>query len=94
VIKQVEQFLHQVVKKNHSLPLLDVAYHSRQLAFRRKQISRWLDHEHTKVRAEVESLKQHEDYFASRVSGIEKEVKCQETDGLAMYACWKSLIPR
>jgi fatty acid synthase subunit alpha len=54
--------------------------------------------EHTEVRAEVESLKsegrQHDDYFASRVSGIEKEVKRQETDGLAMYGMLEVTDPR
>ena len=65
------------VSTNHPLPLLDVAYRSCQLAFRRKQILDWLDHEHAELWAEVESLKsdgrQHDDYFASRVSDIEKE---------------------
>ena len=86
------------VSSNHPLPLLDVAYRSRQLAFRRKQISDWLDHEHTELRAEVESLKsegrQHDDYFASRVSDIEKEAKRQETDALAMYGMLEGTDPR
>ncbi|KAF6759889.1 fatty acid synthetase alpha subunit [Ephemerocybe angulata] len=37
----------------HPLPILDVAYRSRQLAFRRKQISQWLEYEHEQLHEEI-----------------------------------------
>jgi fatty acid synthase subunit alpha, fungi type len=86
------------VPSNHPLSILDVAYRSRQLAFRRKQISDWLDHEHAELRAEVEVLKaegqQHVDYFASRVSDIEQEAERQEKDALSMYGMLEGVDPR
>jgi len=75
-------------------PLLDVAYRSRQLAFRRTQISQWLAHEHSELRLETDSLKregkQYEEYFSSRVSGH------QEKDALALaiYGMLEGTDPR
>jgi hypothetical protein len=86
------------VPTNHPQPILDVGYRSRQLSFRRRQISDWLDHEHAELRAEIESLKsegkQHDDYFAARVSDIEQEAKHQERDALAMYGMLEGTDPR
>ncbi|EGN98830.1 hypothetical protein SERLA73DRAFT_168429 [Serpula lacrymans var. lacrymans S7.3] len=74
----------------HPLPLLDLDYRSRQLAFRRKQISQWLSHEHSQLREEIDFRKAQseevdEEYFSSRVADIEKEAARQDKDALAMY---------
>ncbi|KAJ3567004.1 hypothetical protein NP233_g6647 [Leucocoprinus birnbaumii] len=78
------------VPSKHPLPILDVAYRSRQLAFRRTQISQWLDHEHSELQAEVAFRKEQgenvdADYIASRIANFEKEAARQEKDALAMY---------
>ncbi|KAJ7217504.1 hypothetical protein B0H12DRAFT_1241728 [Mycena haematopus] len=46
----------QVSPKN-PLPILDMAYRSRQLAFRRTQISQWLAHEHSQLQEEIQLQK-------------------------------------
>lgn len=81
------------------LPILDIAYRSRQLAFRRTQISQWLSHEHSQLQEELEFRKNQgepveEDYFASRVANIEKEAGQQEKDALAMYGMLEGSDPR
>ncbi|KAK7463431.1 fatty acid synthase alpha subunit Lsd1 [Stygiomarasmius scandens] len=78
------------VPSKHPLPILDLAYRSRQLAFRRTQISQWLEHEHAQLRDEIEARKQSgeqvdDDYFSSRVSSIEEEAVRQEKHAVAMY---------
>ncbi|KAG6910835.1 hypothetical protein DXG01_007150 [Tephrocybe rancida] len=87
------------VASKHPLPILDVAYRSRQLAFRRTQISQWLTHEHAQLQEELafrktqgESIEA--DYFASRVANIEKEAGQQEKDALAMYGMLEGSDPR
>jgi fatty acid synthase subunit alpha, fungi type len=45
------------VASKHPLRLLDVAYRTHQLSFRRTQISQWLAHEHSQRREEVEICK-------------------------------------
>ncbi|KAF9467993.1 fatty acid synthase [Collybia nuda] len=87
------------VPSKHPLPILDVAYRSRQLAFRRTQISQWLLHEHSQLQEELEFRKSQgesvqEDYFASRVANIEKEASQQEKDALAMYGMLEGSDPR
>jgi fatty acid synthase subunit alpha, fungi type len=86
------------VPSSHPVPLLDIAYRSRQIAFRRSQISQWLDHEHRELRAEIETLRHqgqpHDDYFSSRVADIEKEANRQEKDALAMYGMLEGTDPR
>ena len=72
------------------MPILDLAYRSRQLKFRRDQISQWLSHEHAQLREEIDFHKSHGDaadsaYFSSRVADIEKEAQRQEKDAIAMY---------
>lgn len=81
------------------MPILDVAYRSRQLAFRRSQISQWLSHEHTQLQEELEFRKSQEepieeDYFSSRVANIEQEAVQQEKDALAMYGMLEGTDPR
>lgn len=87
------------VPSKHPLPILDVVYRSRQLAFRRTQISQWLSHEHSQLQEELEFRKNQgesveEDYFASRVANIEKEAGQQEKDALAMYGMLEGSDPR
>ncbi|EPQ52677.1 hypothetical protein GLOTRDRAFT_112049 [Gloeophyllum trabeum ATCC 11539] len=87
------------VPSKHPLPMLDVTYRSRQLAFRRKQISQWLSNEHELLRAEVEFRKEHgedvnEEYLASRVADIEQEAARQEKDALATYGMLQGADPR
>ncbi|KAH7884386.1 hypothetical protein F5I97DRAFT_1968464 [Phlebopus sp. FC_14] len=74
----------------HPLPSLSLDYRSRQICFRRKQISEWLSHEHAQLRDEMEILKAQtgsidEEYFASRVADIEKEARRQEKEVLGTY---------
>ncbi|EJD06870.1 fatty acid synthase [Fomitiporia mediterranea MF3/22] len=78
------------VSAKHSSPILDIAYRSRQLAFRRKQISQWLSNEHEQLREEVELRKTQgeqvdEEYISSRVAQIESDAARQEKDALAVY---------
>ncbi|KAF5382044.1 hypothetical protein D9615_004428 [Tricholomella constricta] len=87
------------VPSKHPLPILDVAYRSRQLAFRRNQISQWLSYEHSQLQEELAFCKMQgdaveEDYFASRVANIEKEAAQQEKDALAMYGMLEGSDPR
>ena len=87
------------VPSKHPLPILDVAYRSRQLAFRRTQISQWLAHEHTELQQELDSRKDQgelvdDDYFSSRVADIENESVRQEKDAMAMYGMLEGTDPR
>lgn len=72
------------------MAILDIAYRSRQLNFRRTQISQWLTHEQSQLREEIELRKVQgeapdDEYFSSRVADIEKEARRQEKDAIAMY---------
>lgn len=87
------------VPSKHPLPILDIAYRSRQLSFRRSQISQWLAHEHAQLQEELTFRKSHgestdEEYFSSRVANIEKEAAQQEKDALAMYGMLEGSDPR
>ncbi|KAH8117927.1 fatty acid synthase [Phellopilus nigrolimitatus] len=78
------------IPSKHSAPILDVAYRSRQLAFRRKQISQWLSNEHELLRDEVEFRRSQGDivddeYMSTRVAQIEQDAARQENDALAVY---------
>jgi fatty acid synthase subunit alpha, fungi type len=78
------------VPSKHPLPILDLEYRARQLAFRRNQISQWLDNERDLLRGEVQYRKEQgqsvdDEYFASRVADIEKEAARQEKDAQAVY---------
>lgn len=81
------------------LPILDLAYRSRQLAFRRTQISQWLTHEHSQLQEEIQLQKAQgesvdDEYFASRVANIEKEAAQQDKDALSMYGMLEGSDPR
>lgn len=87
------------VPSKHPLQILDVKYRSRQLAFRRTQISQWLDHEHVELQEEITSRKSEgenvdESYVASRVANLEKEAARQEKDAIAMYGMLEGSDPR
>ena len=78
------------VPSKHPLPILDLEYRSRQLVFRRSQISQWLANERELLRGELEYRKEQgeaadEEYVASRVADIEREAARQERDALAVY---------
>ncbi|KAG0657455.1 3-oxoacyl-[acyl-carrier-protein] synthase, partial [Rhodotorula mucilaginosa] len=70
-------------------PILDVTYRRRQLEFRRRQISQWLENETELLQMEIESRsdadKLPEDYVAERFASIEREAKRQESEALATY---------
>ena len=81
------------------MPILDIAYHSRQLNFRRNQISQWLSHAHVELREETEFRKSQgenldDEYFSSRVADIEKEASRQEKDAIAMYGMLEGTVAR
>lgn len=87
------------VPSNHDLPMLNLAYRSRQLTFRRQQIAQWLTNEQQNLREELEIRKERgsvvdDDYFASRVADIEKEAARQERDALATYGMLEGTDPR
>jgi fatty acid synthase subunit beta len=87
------------VSSKHPLPILDLAYRSRQLAFRRTQISQWLTHEHSQLQEELEFRKTQgepvdDEYFSSRVANMEKEAAQQDKDALAMYGMLEGTDPR
>ena len=87
------------VPSKHPLPILDLAYRSRQLSFRRSQISHWLSHEQQQLNDEMEFQKRSgeevdEEYFSSRIVAIEKEAAQQEKDALAMYGMLEGNDPR
>jgi len=78
------------VPSKYPLPILDVAYRSRQLTFRRSQISQWLMYEHSQLREETDFRKSQgeavdDEYFSSHVADIENEAKRQEEDAIVMY---------
>ncbi|KAJ7502466.1 putative fatty-acid synthase complex protein [Mycena galericulata] len=87
------------VASKHLLPILDLAYRSRQLAFRRTQISQWLTHEHSQLQVELRFRKEQgepvdDEYFSSRVANIEKEAVQQDKDALSMYGMLEGTDPR
>ncbi|KZT29627.1 fatty acid synthase [Neolentinus lepideus HHB14362 ss-1] len=87
------------VPSKNPLPILDLSYRSRQLAFRRTQISQWLANEHELLRAEMDFRKENgedmnEEYFATRVADIEQEATRQEKDALATYGMLQGADPR
>ena len=81
------------------MPILDIKYRTRQLEFRRKQISQWLTHEHYQLQEEIEFRKQEgaeftEEELAARVDSIEKEAARQEKDALAVFGMLEGSDPR
>ncbi|KAF8896473.1 fatty acid synthetase alpha subunit [Infundibulicybe gibba] len=86
------------IHSKYPLPILDIAYRTRQLSFRRTQIAQWLSHEHSQLQEELEFRKSQgeavgDDYFSTRVANIEKEAARQEKDALAMYGMLEGTDP-
>jgi len=80
-------------------PLLDIGYRSRQLAFRRKQISEWISNEHDLLREEVISRQSkgeaiESNYIASRETDIEQEAVRQEKAAQATYGMLEGIDSR
>jgi fatty acid synthase subunit beta len=78
---------------------LDVAYRSRQLVFRRKQISQWLEYEHGQLHEEVAFRKSQgeevsEDYISDRLASLEADAARQEKGALAMYGMLEGSDPQ
>ncbi|RDX57079.1 fatty acid synthase [Lentinus brumalis] len=87
------------VHTKHPLPILDLAYRSRQLSFRRKQIAQWLENERQQLQDEIEFRKSRgdtadEEYLANRVADIEQEAARQEKDAIATYGMLEGADPR
>ncbi|KAE9399788.1 fatty acid synthase [Gymnopus androsaceus JB14] len=86
------------IPSKRPLPILDIAYRSRQLSFRRTQVSQWLAHEQTQLQDEIESQKASgetidEEYYTSRVAAIEQEAARQEKEALATYGMLEGSDP-
>jgi fatty acid synthase subunit alpha len=78
------------ITPKEALPLLDVKYRSRQLAFRRKQISQWFENEQDLLREEIDARKRsglsaEPSFLATRVSFIEEEAQRQEKEAMASF---------
>ncbi|KAH8100945.1 fatty acid synthase [Cristinia sonorae] len=89
----------RMVPSEHPLPILDLQYRSRQLTFRRRQISQWLTNEQELLRDEIEFRKSNgehvdDDFFATRVADMEAEAARQEKEALATYGMLKGSDPR
>ncbi|KAH9856627.1 fatty acid synthase [Lenzites betulinus] len=87
------------VPSEHPLPILDLAYRARQLSFRRKQISQWLENEREQLQEEIEYRKSQgsavdESYISSRITDIEQEAARQEKDALGTYGMLEGADPR
>jgi phosphopantetheine--protein transferase-like protein len=86
------------VPSKHPLPILDINYRSRQLAFRRKQISDWMNIENDQIREELEAISSQgevdEEYFAARLANVELEGARQEKEALATYGMLEGSDPR
>ncbi|KZT67951.1 hypothetical protein DAEQUDRAFT_367722 [Daedalea quercina L-15889] len=87
------------IQSKHPAPILDVGYRSRQLAFRRRQISQWLENERQLLQDEIEFRKSqgsavNEVYVASRIADIEQEAARQEKDALSSYGMLHGTDPR
>ncbi|PFH52946.1 hypothetical protein AMATHDRAFT_138867 [Amanita thiersii Skay4041] len=87
------------IPSKRPMPILDVAYRTRQLTFRRNQITQWLSNEHAQLQDEVEYRRNQgevvaEEEVSSRVADLEVEATRQEKDALAMYGMLEGDDPR
>ena len=80
------------------LPILDIGYRTRQLAFRRKQIAQWVDNERELLQEETQvhedAGESTDDFIASRLANIEEEAKRQEKDAQATFGMLQGADPR
>ncbi|TFK27788.1 fatty acid synthetase alpha subunit [Coprinopsis marcescibilis] len=86
------------VASKYPVQILDIAYRTRQLEFRRKQISQWLEHEQAQLNEEIAYRKQKgedvsQDYIASRLAGLEEDAHRQEKSALALYGMLEGSDP-
>ena len=70
---------------------MDISYRKRQLIFRRKQISEWLDNEISLLKEE--SSDEDADFIASRIDSIEKEARRQESQAMATFGMLEGSDP-
>lgn len=81
-----------------NIPSLDLDYRVRQLAFRRKQISQWMENEHELLKAEVShkpgSGTAADNVMRERVAFIEQDARRQEKDALATFGMLEGSDPR
>ncbi len=84
------------VNSKSDIPILDLAYRSRQLAFRRKQIKQWIENEFELAKEEVglQPESSREEFFRERIASIEAEAARQEKDALATYGMLEGSDPR
>ena len=86
------------IPSKHPLSILDINYRSRQLTFRRKQISDWMNLENDQVREELQAANAQgevdEEYFATRLADVEREGARQEKEALATYGMLEGSDPR
>lgn len=86
------------VPSKHPLPILDINYRSRQVDFRRKQISDWMNLENDQIREELQAANAQgevdEEYFATRLADIEREGARQEKEAMATYGMLEGSDPR
>jgi fatty acid synthase subunit alpha len=73
--------------------LLDIKYRSRQLAFRRKQISAWLEHERSILNEELQASGGDQSTTAARLASLEQEALAQEKQALATYGMLEGSDP-
>ncbi len=82
---------------NAALPILDLSYRSRQIAFRRKQISQWLSNEHEMLKEEMKlraNAESEETHLQERMTLIEQEATRQEKDAMATFGMLEGTDPR
>ena len=86
------------IPSKHPLPILDINYRSRQLAFRRKQISDWMNLENDQIREDLQAAQVQgevdEEYFSTRLADVEREGVRQEKEALATYGMLEGSDPR
>ena len=70
---------------------IELSYRKRQLEFRRRQISEWLDNEISLLKDECTDGDQ--EYYADRLDCIKKEAKRQESDALATFGMLEGADP-
>lgn len=77
------------VQTKYPTQILDIAYRKRQLEFRRRQISQWLENETELLKMEIEAkgvdAKMPDDYMSERLASIESEAKRQEQEALSTF---------
>jgi len=81
------------------LPILDIAYRSRQLAFRRKQISQWIENEQSLLKDELDlradsTEAEKNEFTQERIALVEEDAVRQEKDAMATFGMLEGSDPR